>query len=126
MKDRAGSWKRERASPQGCRHAGLRRNSLLYPRFLFFARSHSLLHRLYEKEAGRADREETAAYRARNRWLPGHMESYTHVPSPPLSAFVDRLWCYEGYESPHPKERAFPTGSLDLVINLTRREAMLY
>ncbi len=41
-----------------------------------------------------------------------------HKPLPPLSAFVDLLWLYQGYEVSHEKERLMPDGSVELVINL--------
>jgi hypothetical protein len=42
----------------------------------------------------------------------------TYIPQPPLAAFVDKLWLYEGDAPPHAKERRLPDGSMELVINL--------
>ncbi|MGN6184507.1 MAG: AraC family transcriptional regulator [Thermoanaerobaculia bacterium] len=40
------------------------------------------------------------------------------VPSPPLDAFVELLWGYDGYVVPHAQERLLPTGTIELVIPL--------
>jgi AraC-like DNA-binding protein len=39
-------------------------------------------------------------------------------PGPPLSEFVDFLWTYEGYLSPHAQERLLPTGTMELVFTM--------
>jgi AraC-like DNA-binding protein len=39
-------------------------------------------------------------------------------PGPPLAGLVDRLWYFSGYSAPHARERALPTGTIELVINL--------
>jgi AraC-like DNA-binding protein len=49
-----------------------------------------------------------------------------HVPSPPLSQFVDLLWLYEGYTQPHAKERILPTGEMQIVINLLEDRSWVY
>jgi AraC-like DNA-binding protein len=36
-------------------------------------------------------------------------------PGPALSEFVDFLWSYDGYLSPHARERLLPTGTTELV-----------
>jgi AraC-like DNA-binding protein len=41
----------------------------------------------------------------------------THIPRPPLSDFVEMFWLYEGFTQP-VKERALPTGTVELVISL--------
>ncbi|GEM_PF-1956978 len=41
----------------------------------------------------------------------------THFPPPPLSDFVEMFWLYEGFTQP-AKERALPTGTVELVISL--------
>lgn len=46
------------------------------------------------------------------------MIHYTYTPPPPLSEFVALFWLYEGYATPHAKERLLPTGTTELVINL--------
>jgi AraC-like DNA-binding protein len=40
------------------------------------------------------------------------------IPHPPLSAFVEILWLYQGDTPSHKKERRLPDGSMALVINL--------
>src|SRR5215813_1596528 len=49
-----------------------------------------------------------------------------YKPRPPLSKFVDNFWLYEGYEPEHKTERILPTGTLELVINLTQNELRFY
>ena len=54
------------------------------------------------------------------------MQSFTHIPQPPLNNFVDLFWFYDGY-SPRTstaKERLMPDGSVELVINLKQDEAI--
>ena len=47
------------------------------------------------------------------------MSYHRYFPPPPLSAFVNQFWWYEGNPSPsHLKERVLPTGTLEVVINL--------
>jgi AraC-like DNA-binding protein len=41
-----------------------------------------------------------------------------YQPHPPLSAFVETFWSYEGNTPAHVKERRLPDGSMSLVINL--------
>lgn len=41
----------------------------------------------------------------------------TYIPQPPLSDLVEMFWLYEGFAQP-AKERALPTGTVELVINL--------
>lgn len=41
-----------------------------------------------------------------------------HIPQPPLSAFVESFWLYEGEHPAHTKERRLPDGSVGLVFNL--------
>jgi AraC-like DNA-binding protein len=48
------------------------------------------------------------------------------VPGPPLSEFVKLLWLYEGYTQPHAKERALPTGEMQMVINLLEDHSCIY
>jgi AraC-like DNA-binding protein len=45
----------------------------------------------------------------------------SHIPAPPLSEFVDRFWfCSDN--PPHTRERLFPSGTVELVINLVDDE----
>lgn len=46
------------------------------------------------------------------------MSALIHRPGPPLGEWVDCLWLWEGYPAPAARERALPSGTLDLVINL--------
>lgn len=47
----------------------------------------------------------------------------TYVPAPPLDRFIEDFWCYQGYASPHLKERILPDGTFKLVFNLQGRSA---
>lgn len=53
------------------------------------------------------------------------MVAHTYYPQPPLAAFVELLWLYDGYRVPHAQERLLPTGTTTLVVNLALREATL-
>lgn len=50
----------------------------------------------------------------------------TYIPQLPLSHFVDRFWSTEGYDPPHAKERALPTSTTQLIINLLDDEMRVY
>jgi AraC-like DNA-binding protein len=54
------------------------------------------------------------------------MLTLSHIPGPPLSEFVRMLWLYEGYTQPHAKERALPTGEMQMVINLAEDRSCIY
>jgi AraC-like DNA-binding protein len=41
-----------------------------------------------------------------------------HRPGFPLAGFVDCFWHFDGYPSSHARERALPTGTVKLVVNL--------
>lgn len=41
-----------------------------------------------------------------------------YVPQPPLSAYVESFWLYEGERPEHAKERRLPDGSVGLIFNL--------
>ena len=45
------------------------------------------------------------------------MPFYRHRPQPPLSWFVDMLWLYEGYATPHARERLLPTGTTEVIFS---------
>jgi AraC-like DNA-binding protein len=47
------------------------------------------------------------------------------IPKPPLSDFVDQIWLYSGYSVPHQQERLMPTGTMELVFDLTLGDAVL-
>jgi AraC-like DNA-binding protein len=50
----------------------------------------------------------------------------SHKPAPPLSNFIENLWLYDGYDSPHFKERIFPSGTFELVFSLRGDELRIY
>ena len=50
----------------------------------------------------------------------------SHKPGPPLSDFIDNFWLYNGYASPHLRERIFPSGTFELVFNLRQNELRIY
>jgi AraC-like DNA-binding protein len=50
----------------------------------------------------------------------------TYVPRSPLSQFMHFLWLYEDYTQPHAKERALPTGQMQIVINLIEDRSCIY
>ncbi|WP_396234446.1 DUF6597 domain-containing transcriptional factor [Caldifermentibacillus hisashii] len=47
-------------------------------------------------------------------------------PQPPLSAYINLFWLYEGYHPPHEMECVLPDGSMELVINLEEDLIMVY
>jgi AraC-like DNA-binding protein len=54
------------------------------------------------------------------------MLSLQHIPRPPLSEFVRLLWLYDGYSQPHAKERALPTGQMQLIVNLLEDRSCMF
>ncbi len=50
----------------------------------------------------------------------------SYVPPPPLNAFIENFWLYQGYASPHLKERILPDGTSKLVFNLQHNELRIY
>ena len=52
---------------------------------------------------------------------------FTHIPKPPLNAFVELFWFYDGFPPrAHKKERLMPDGSVEMVINLRENESRIY
>src|SRR5262245_15130440 len=49
----------------------------------------------------------------------------TYTPGPPLSEFIDRFWFCSDTPS-HPRERILPSGTVELVINLSDDEIRIY
>ena len=49
----------------------------------------------------------------------------TYVPGPPLDEYIDRFWFCSDTPS-HPRERILPSGTVELVINLTGDEIRIY
>ena len=49
----------------------------------------------------------------------------TYTPGPPLDEYVDRFWFFSD-TPPHPRERILPSGTAQLVINLTDDEIRIY
>ena len=54
------------------------------------------------------------------------MQLRMRKPGPPLSAFVEVLWSFEGHSPSHQLERILPDGSVELVINLHEDRARIY
>ncbi|MFL5692257.1 MAG: DUF6597 domain-containing transcriptional factor [Ktedonobacteraceae bacterium] len=52
--------------------------------------------------------------------------SCTYIPQPPLAAFVDVFWLYEGDAPQHTKERRLPDGTMELVVNLREDTLRVY
>jgi AraC-like DNA-binding protein len=48
------------------------------------------------------------------------------TPAAPLAEFVEDVWLYQGYVSPHANERILPSGTFELVINLAEDELRIY
>lgn len=48
------------------------------------------------------------------------------IPPPPLDAFVEAIWLYEDAPRPHALERILPTGSPNLIVNLTEDRVRRY
>ena len=49
----------------------------------------------------------------------------TYVPGPPLDEYIDRFWYCSDIPS-HPRERILPSGTVEMVINLTDDEIRIY
>jgi AraC-like DNA-binding protein len=54
------------------------------------------------------------------------MSALIHRPCASLSEWVDCLWLWDGYPAPASRERALPSGTLDLVINLEENRQRFY
>src|SRR5262249_10499063 len=49
----------------------------------------------------------------------------TYTPGPPLDEYIDRFWFCSDTPS-HPRERILPSGTVELVINLSDDEIRIY
>lgn len=49
-----------------------------------------------------------------------------HRPSAPLDAYVDCFWHFPAYPVKHQRERALPTGTMELVVNLGEQPMRLF
>jgi AraC-like DNA-binding protein len=49
-----------------------------------------------------------------------------YQPAPPLDSYVENFWWYNGYTSPHLKERILPDGTFKAVFNLQHDEFRIY
>lgn len=49
-----------------------------------------------------------------------------HIPSPPLTHYVELITYYKGYNPPHTIERLLPDGGIDLIIDLTSVPKYIY
>jgi AraC-like DNA-binding protein len=58
-------------------------------------------------------------------WRPTTMYLRTYSPGPPLNAFVERFWLCSDAPA-HPRERILPSGTVELVINLSDDEIRIY
>jgi hypothetical protein len=54
------------------------------------------------------------------------MQFCSYKPAPPLSDFIDNFWLYEGYEGARPPERILPSGTFELVFNLSEPQLRIY
>jgi AraC-like DNA-binding protein len=54
------------------------------------------------------------------------MHFRTHRPGPPLCEFIEDFWFYDGYLSPHARERILPSGTFELVFNLREDQLRIY
>jgi hypothetical protein len=50
----------------------------------------------------------------------------SYTPAPPLDRFIENFWCYQGYASPHLKERILQDGTFKAVFNLQHDEFRIY
>jgi hypothetical protein len=50
----------------------------------------------------------------------------SYTPAPPLDRFIENFWCYQGYSSPHLKERILQDGTFKAVFNLQHDELRIY
>jgi AraC-like DNA-binding protein len=49
-----------------------------------------------------------------------------HIPSLPLSNYIELITYYKGYNPPHTIERLLPDGGIDLIIDLTNSPKHIY
>src|SRR5712664_953714 len=49
-----------------------------------------------------------------------------HRPRPPLDAFVECFWYFPSYSVEHDRERALPTGTTEVVLNLGREPMRIF
>ena len=49
-----------------------------------------------------------------------------HVPAPPLNHFVDHFFYYEGLSPAHNKERFFPDGNTEIIIDLSENTQYIF
>ena len=49
-----------------------------------------------------------------------------HIPSPPLSFFIEHFFYYEGLHAEHTMEKFLPDGSVDVLIDLTETPKKLF
>lgn len=54
------------------------------------------------------------------------MRHVKHIPSPPLSQFVDCFWYLEGYHPSHSRELSLPDGCADIIFNLGQKTTRFY
>jgi AraC-like DNA-binding protein len=54
------------------------------------------------------------------------MVARVHRLPPPLGGFVDCFWYFDHYLAPHPRERALPTGTVELVVSLRQQRVQVF
>src|SRR5262245_44759395 len=60
------------------------------------------------------------------RLYPFEVQLAFRRPLGPLADFVEKIWFYDGYAQPHPKERLLPDGSCELIFNLLEDEVRIW
>jgi Domain of unknown function (DUF6597) len=56
----------------------------------------------------------------------GRLLFRSYTPASPLDRFIDNFWYYQGYSSPHVKERILQDGTFKTVFNLQHDEFRIY
>jgi AraC-like DNA-binding protein len=49
-----------------------------------------------------------------------------YTPQPPLASFVDCIWCSEGFEGAHERERLLPNGESGIIFDLREQSICIY
>jgi AraC-like DNA-binding protein len=50
----------------------------------------------------------------------------SYRPGPPLSRFIEDIWLYQGYRASRRRERILPSGTVEIVFNLSSDELRIY
>lgn len=54
------------------------------------------------------------------------MEDYLHIPTPPLSSFIESIYYYSGYSPSHRIEKLLPEGVIEIIVDLTETPKRLF